>query len=103
MRPVFSNISWPQGWTLSPRGIVHPSLTPPPGWTLSLIFRSTNEVRSTKYEVRCSWWRARRPGLHPRKITSPLGANFTPWGQLHAWGQFQSWGSKMASDQKLDE
>jgi hypothetical protein len=70
----------PQGWTLSPRGNVHPFVHPQ-GWTLFTV--SKNGGANREFPP--------RGYLHPR----PQGTKFTPGGQLHPWGQSLPLGAKL--------
>jgi hypothetical protein len=77
LRPVFNNISWPPGAKFAPRGELGPH-----GWTLSRRYWSFFRGWTLSNAYLEEW----TEGLHPWGITSPLGANFTPGGQLHPWG-----------------
>jgi hypothetical protein len=65
LRPDFNNISWPKGVNFVHYrvGLFIPSFTP--SCENSIMFRRTN---------------GRTEGLHPRRITSPIGDQLHPWG-----------------------
>jgi hypothetical protein len=79
-RPVFNYISWLPGVKFSPRGELGPH-----GLTLSHSWGLFFPLFTPRGEHTLMFWRTKEKTefLHPYGLTSPLGANFTPRGQLH--------------------
>jgi hypothetical protein len=63
-KPVFNNMVFPQGWTLFPRGNVHPFVHPQ-GWTLSTVKKNVGGAKN----------------FTPQVITSLLGGKIAPGGE----------------------